>query len=212
MNIILDFDSTIVGVESLDVLAELCIADSETKELFHSITSNAMQGSIDFNISLEQRISMMIPQLSDIEKLIQVLKSSITNSIFSFLNKLNLDNVYVISGGFYDYILPITNHLGISRNRVFANQFIYHQNQVVDFKRDNYLLLPQGKSKLISTLNLENPIVMIGDGFTDLETKLSNSVNLFIAYTEHSLRKSVVEQADFSCQNFDEVYSIIKDL
>ncbi|HPI55466.1 MAG TPA: phosphoserine phosphatase, partial [Chitinophagaceae bacterium] len=60
--LILDFDSTIVQTETLDELALLCLQNhpqaGDIKFSIHTLTQQAMNGELDFETALQQRISL----------------------------------------------------------------------------------------------------------------------------------------------------------
>ena len=67
----------------------------------------------------------------------------------------------------------------------------------------------QGKTKVIKSLNLKKPVVMVGDGYTDLEVFLHGAADVFICYTENIKRKKVISQSEFTATSFERVIEII---
>ena len=60
INLLIDFDSTFVEVETLDVLAEVCFgSDSNIVNSINDITNKAMSGEIPFDIALKKRIKIL---------------------------------------------------------------------------------------------------------------------------------------------------------
>ena len=58
--LIIDFDSTFVKVETLDVLADICLNNNTNKiKKIKSITNMAMDGKIPFDKALEKRIKIL---------------------------------------------------------------------------------------------------------------------------------------------------------
>jgi D-3-phosphoglycerate dehydrogenase len=115
------------------------------------------------------------------------------------------EKCYVISGGFVEYILPICKQLGFKEDHIIANQFMLRGKQIVDFDRDLPIAMHLGKVNALRDLNLQRPICMIGDGFTDLELKLEGAVDYFLAFTESVYREGIVSKADMECKNFEQV-------
>jgi D-3-phosphoglycerate dehydrogenase len=214
MNLIFDFDSTIIQSESLDELARIVLKNDKKKmEAFEEITNRGMRGELDFSQSLVRRIDSIAATRLDVSSLIQLLKSSVSPSI-EYLKLILADtreNCYVVSGGFMDYIKPICRDLGFLDCNIFANQFVYNNESVIGFDRANILSNTKGKTNLIQSLNLLSPILMVGDGYTDLEVKLEGVADQFIAFTENVHRDRVVEKADYICTNFNQVYQYIHD-
>ena len=62
-NLIIDFDSTFIKIETLDALAKISLKDSLNKEKnikkIADITFNAMNGEIPFDLALTQRIKLL---------------------------------------------------------------------------------------------------------------------------------------------------------
>lgn len=206
---IFDFDKTLISVEALEVLAKMCLRRRPQKvkilAQISTITEQGMNGDISFEESLSKRFFLIHPEEHDVHETVQILKESITPSIRrnkSFFKK-NKKQIYVVSGGFRELILPITDILGIDRGHVFANTFLKDdKGEIIGFDRDNPLSKAQGKVAIVRRLNLKNTVA-IGDGYTDLELKTSGAVETFVAFTEHITREKVVASADFNAEDFD---------
>jgi D-3-phosphoglycerate dehydrogenase len=123
----------------------------------------------------------------------------------------NAADVFIISNGFKDFILPIVTDYGIKAENVFANDLIFDESgKIIDFNRDNPLSKNQGKSETIRNIKLEGDIYVIGDGYTDFEIKESGLANKFYAFTENVSRPKVTSQADHIAPSFDEILYINK--
>lgn len=208
---ILDFDSTLVGVESLDELARIGMTGPDAKQkmaTFIDLTNQGMNGVIDFETSLKRRLDLMQVTRNDVKRFAEELKESITDSALECEEWFadNADSIYVVSGGFLDYMLPVTDELGIPRSHVFANSFVYDKSgKVIGYDESSYLSRPQGKVLQVADLELPGPIVMIGDGMTDYEVREKGEVDEFWAFTQHVTRSRVVERADRVLGSFEEV-------
>jgi D-3-phosphoglycerate dehydrogenase len=213
MNVVLDFDSTIIQAESLDVLASVCNRSETIQEEIKHITSLGMIGEISIQESLSQRIKLINASQSDLNELIVRLNSFISPSIDALIEMRSIfpKNCYVVSGGFLEYIIPVCKRIGFLEANIIANQFMAKDNKIIDFNRNLPISQSKGKAKAINALNLSRPIYMIGDGYTDLETKLEGAVDNFIGYTETVYRDSIVERADSVCSDFYEVVKWIQD-
>lgn len=211
---ILDFDNTLVSIESLDELARqgMSATDVEQKMAqFSELTARGMNGLLAFDESLRRRLELMNISRSDVNRFAEELKEYVTDSVLECEEWIseNADSIYVVSGGFEDYILPVVEELGISRSHVFANRFVYDENdRVVGFDASSYLSRPQGKASLIADLELPGPVIMIGDGMTDYEVRAKGAADEFWAFTQHVARPAVVERADRVLASFEEVEEI----
>ncbi len=209
---IIDFDSTFTQVEALDILGEISLAnDPERDQKLQSIidiTDQGMDGSLTFRESLEQRIMILNATKSQINDLIDALKQKVSKSFErnkEFLQE-NASNIYIISNGFKDFIIPIVADYGIQESNVYANEFIYDETgKIIDFNRENPLSKNNGKAETIKRINLEGDIYVIGDGYTDYEIKASGLANKFYAFTENVSRPRVTSQADHIAPSLDEI-------
>lgn len=207
---IIDFDSTFIQVEALDELAKICLEnDPEKKEKIKKIkeiTRLGMEGKISFEKSLKSRIALLNITKKHIEKLVYLLKRKVTLSI-----KRNKDffkqfkkNIYLVSGGFKEYILPVVKDYYLTEDNVLANQFIFNKDQVVGFDEKNPLTKTKGKVKIVKNLNLKGKIYVVGDGYSDLEIKKYGLAENFTALIENIKRENVVKEADKVIYSFDE--------
>ncbi len=208
---ILDFDSTLVQCESLDELARLSLSahgdqQSIMQELEH-ITQRGMTGEITFDESLAVRLQLFAATTDDVQMHIADLKQHISPSALAahawFV--ANRAHIYVVSGGFVEYILPITSQLGIPDTHVFANKFIFKDSEIIGFDNTRYTSKSGGKAAQIAVLNLPRPVIAIGDGFTDYEIKVSGLADEFWAFTETIERQQVIEKADRIVRSFAEI-------
>jgi D-3-phosphoglycerate dehydrogenase len=212
---IIDFDSTFTQVEALDILGEISLANHPERDIrlqaIKDITDQGMDGSLTFRESLEKRIEILQANRTQITELIAALKQKVSKSFErnrEFLLE-NAPNIYIISNGFKDFIIPIVGVYGIQEHHVFANEFVYDpQGNIVDFNRENPLSKNNGKAETIRRVNLEGDIYVIGDGYTDYEIKASGLANKFYAFTENVSRARVTKEADHIAPSLDEILYI----
>ena len=212
---IIDFDSTFTQVEALDILGEISLSGDPDRDVklqaIKDITDKGMDGSITFRESLEQRLKILKANKSQITDLIAALKKRVSKSFDrnkEFLLE-NAEDIYIISNGFKDFIIPIVGDFGIRKENVFANEFVYDEHgNIVDFNRENPLSKNNGKAETIRRVNLEGDIYVIGDGYTDYEIKASGLANKFYAFTENVSRPRVIKEADHIAPSLDEILFI----
>lgn len=208
---IIDFDSTFTQVEALDILGEIALKDRPEKdERLHKIkhiTDQGMSGTYTFRDSLEERIKLLDANKKHLAPLIDELKKLVSKSFRrnkDFFEK-HTDQVFIISNGFKEFIVPIVTEYHIKPENVFANEFVFDQEgNITDFDRDNVLSSNNGKVKQLSELNLHGDVYVIGDGYTDYEIKAAGLANKFYAFTENVKRAKVLEKADHITPSFDE--------
>jgi D-3-phosphoglycerate dehydrogenase len=209
---IIDFDSTFTQVEALDILGEISLANDPDRDRklqsIIDITDKGMDGTLTFRESLEQRVLILNSTKSQISELITALKQKVSKSFErnkEFLQE-NAGNIYIISNGFKDFIIPIVADYGIQESNVFANEFVYDETgKIIDFNRENPLSKNNGKAETIKRINLDGDIYVIGDGYTDYEIKASGLANKFYAFTENVSRPRVTSQADHIAPSLDEI-------
>ncbi|CAL2093353.1 phosphoglycerate dehydrogenase [Tenacibaculum sp. 190524A05c] len=215
---IFDFDSTLTKVEALDVLAEITLANNPKKEEIIEeiikITNLGIDGEISFTQSLERRIKLLNAKRSDLDVLINELKKRVSSSIErnkEFFETYS-DNIYVISAGFKEFIVPIVAEYNVPAERVFANTFEFsEEGEIIGFDRDNILSVHNGKIECLQNLRLDGEIQMIGDGYSDYVTKEAGVADKFFAYTENVEREKTIQNADYITPNLDE-FLFINDL
>ncbi len=175
---IIDFDSTFITSESLDILAKISLKNSPEKiAQIEQITRDGMVGNIGFRESLQKRLALMSFGEAEIGKTLKILKKLITPSILRNKKffKANPESIYIISGGFEELILPIVAPFGIKPAHVLANKFIFNkEGKVIGFDTQRPTSKAQGKAFAVASLALQDEVLIVGDGFTDLEVKKLN--------------------------------------
>ncbi|MDN5274459.1 MAG: 3-phosphoglycerate dehydrogenase [Candidatus Saccharibacteria bacterium] len=211
-NYIIDFDSTIIRCESLDELARIALrnkADHEdTMITLERLTIDAMDGKIAFDEALRQRLALFQATREHVNELTQFLHGQITTSLKNDMTwfNANSDRIYVVSGGFEDYIKPVVALLGIAPERVFANRFTYDDaGDVTGYDHTSLLSRQGGKVDQVVSMKLSGPVIMIGDGYTDYEVKAHKAADEFWAFTENVHRGRVTENADRIIETFPTV-------
>jgi D-3-phosphoglycerate dehydrogenase len=208
---IIDFDSTITKVEGLDQLAAIALSKSaegdQIVQKIKDLTDLGMNGELTFTEALSQRLALLSANKKHVDQLVSFLKENISESFErnkKFLSEY-ADQILVVSSGFKDFILPITDLLGLKPENVYANTFVYNeQGDIVGIDNDNVLANTGGKIKLVKGLNLNAHVSVIGDGFTDYEIKQNGLADRFYAFIENVERKKVTDVADFVIKSLDE--------
>lgn len=216
---ILDFDSTLVAVESLDELARLALKGApdgaERLASLHALTASGMEGTVSFDETLRRRLQLFSANRTHVAELITILKDAITDSALELEDWFdeNADDIYVVSGGFEDYIIPVVAELGIAPSHVFANKFIYDDNgMIVGFDESRHTSQNKGKANQVADLQLASPIVAIGDGMTDYEIRARGEADEFWAFTQHVARPMVVERADRVLESFEDIERLARSI
>ncbi len=208
---IIDFDSTFTQVEALDVLAEISLKDNENQakaiEEIKSITDQGMEGGMSFRESLKRRIDILEANKKHLPELVDRLSLLVSKSFkrnTEFINKYT-DQIFIVSNGFKDFIVPIVEKFGIKEQNVFANEFSYDENEnIIGFDENNLLSENNGKPNQIKNLNLDGEVFVLGDGFTDFEIKKAGLAHKFYAFTENVRREKILVEADHEAPTLEE--------
>jgi D-3-phosphoglycerate dehydrogenase len=208
----MDFDSTFVSVEALDELAKIALRGTSDREgrvtEIEAITQAGMSGEIGFGESLEKRLSLFSASRAHVDELVKLLRANVTSSVArhrEFFQE-HADEIYIVSGGFMDYIVPVVRDFGISADHVLANDFVYDKTgMITGCDLTNLMAQNNGKPRKVASLGLEGRIVMIGDGYSDFQTKAHGPADVFIAFAENVSRAPVISEADYVARNFQDV-------
>ena len=217
-HLIIDFDSTFVTVESLDELAHIVLKENpesaQRLETIRAITRAGMEGSIPFDESLSKRLELLNINQKDIHAATIVLAKKVTPSFKrnkQFLME-NSQNILIISGGFYEMIIPIVSEYGILEDQVFANKFVYKgTSRIAHVDSQNIMAQSGGKVAQANALGLAGEIHVIGDGYTDYQIKSEGPAKKFFAFIENIRRNSVCEVADVVLSNIDDYIKFLAE-
>ena len=187
-----DMDSTLIKGESLDEIADKIGIGKEVAKL----TSQTMQGNINFKQSIVQRVSLLKGMKTSI--LEEVVKETELNKGASLLAptmKKNGAVCYILSGGFDFITSQIAKKIGF--DGFFSNSL-----EIRDFKLTGNIIPPifGMDAKLETLINLTNEheisvndVVAIGDGANDLE--MLRTAGLGVAFNgKPILRKNINTQ------------------
>jgi phosphoserine phosphatase len=190
-----DCDSTLSKIEGIDELAKRVGLGKEMAAL----TDSAMNGEVPLEAVYERRLSLIKPDQDAIDWLADHYIDTMVNDVeevFKTLLKKG-KQVYIISGGLRQAILPLAERLRLSADYVHAVDVFFNQDgSYQDFDNTSPLAKTGGKARICRTLKNEtSELVMIGDGQTDLESKQAGA--LFIGFGGVVERKAVREKADY---------------
>ncbi len=217
--VIIDFDSTVVQVEALDELARIALQgkadrDSVLAEI-ERLTREGMSGKIGFGEALSRRLALFAPSPKQIEKLIELLKKRVTPSFREHIDEIRemTSGVYIVSGGFREYIVPVVAEFGIDAEHVIANSFVTDAaGKIVGADTLNPLAGDNGKVKAVREMKLSGRIIIVGDGFSDLQVAQGGQAHEFVAMTENVSRPEVIREVEHVARDFGEVVDKIREI
>jgi len=208
---VIDFDSTFTQVEALDVLGEISLEKHPRKkeklQELKDLTDLAMEGKLAFRESLERRLNILEANKSAIPELVERLQQKVSVSFVrnEGFFKEHKNNIYIISNGFREFIVPIVKELGVKEENVYANSFEFDADgNITGFDQDNVLSSNNGKVELLKKMDLKGDVYVIGDGYNDYEIKAAGLANKFYAFTENIERDNVLDKADHITPSLDE--------
>ncbi len=207
---IIDFDSTFIRLEALEEMARMVFDPTRDEALITEVTEITrlgMEGRITFDVSLSRRLKMLRLEKRHIEAIIKEFRESVSPSFQrnrELIRQLS-DRIYIVTGGFREFVVPVVADFGIPAGHVFANTFIYDEKGVVTgYDRDNPLSRSGGKAEVVRRLNLPGQVYVLGDGYSDYEIKKAGVAHFFAAFTENVRREPVLPYADFVAGSFEE--------
>lgn len=205
---LIDFDSTLVAVETLDVLGEIALADAPDREArllaVRELTDGAMSGAMSFAEALSARLGLLQPRLSHLEPLIERLRAALTPSARRNAEFLSGPQVMVVSGGFESAIAPVLAELGVTADRIIANRLRFDSDgELIGVDPTSPLAHDGGKIAVARSLGGE--VVMVGDGWTDLEVWTAGAATRFYAFTEVTARPAVLARAERTAASLDDL-------
>ncbi|HUW87788.1 MAG TPA: phosphoserine phosphatase SerB [Candidatus Paceibacterota bacterium] len=166
--VLIDVDSTLIGQEVIELLG----AKAGVEEAVKKITDSAMRGEIDFEQSLQARVSLLegLPASVIAEVRGEITLTPGARTLIRTLQRLG-HTVAVVSGGFIEVIEPLLKDLGIELYRANSLQVIggrltgRTQGPVID-RAAKALALREFAE--LSGVGLDQTIA-IGDGANDLD-------------------------------------------
>ncbi|MBL1431244.1 MAG: phosphoserine phosphatase SerB [Robiginitomaculum sp.] len=174
--LVCDMDSTIIGQECIDELADLAGVGEQVK----AITKAAMQGDLEFSHSLAERVKQLAGQSKDI--LDECWQDRITinpgaKTLITTMNNLGAKTA-LVSGGFTWFAKRVARKVGFCE---------YHANEL-EFRDHKFtgniigeVIDSVAKREHLSQLSKGNKITCaLGDGANDLA--MVKAANIGIAY------------------------------
>lgn len=203
-----DVDSTVVTEEGIDVLAAFAGKGEEVAAL----TRSAMGGTTPFHVALEQRLNLIQPSHDMVKACLEKHPLELTPGMKELADTLRRKgkHVYLVSGGFRQMINPVAEALDLPTTHIYANNLLFDPKtgKYAGFDAHEPTSRAGGKAKVVGMLKEKfayNPIVMIGDGATDMEAR--PPADMFIGFGGVVVRENVRTGADWFVTDFRELIS-----
>jgi phosphoserine phosphatase len=191
--VIFDCDSTLSTIEGVEELA------GSRLEQIAKLTEQAMDGKVPLEKVYRLRLDRVRPTRQMVEDLGQRYIETLVPDAARVVSALEATGtkVCIVSGGLKPAVSLLASHLGIRPEAVAAVDIAFGPDGAYSgFDAASPLARAGGKREVIEAWKppLPPPIMLVGDGATDLEAK--PAVDLFVAFTGVVARPAIAEAAD----------------
>eukprot|EP00898_Chlorokybus_atmophyticus_P007763 jgi/Chlat1/7989/Chrsp7S07749 len=209
----MDVDSTVCIDEGIDELA----AHLGVGEAVAELTARAMEGGAPFHEALAARLNLMRPSRQALQRFLAARPPPLSPGVADLVHLLHARgaHVWLVSGGFREMVEPAADMLGIPTSRVRANRLLFdEQGEYVGFDPTEPTSRAGGKARAVAQLRRDNayrgPVVMLGDGATDLEARQPGAADVVIGYGGMQVRPTVKANADWFVTSFQTLIDAVK--
>jgi len=191
--VVFDCDSTLSSIEGIEELAADCRAEVA------ALTDAAMRGVIPLEEVYGRRLELTRPDRARVEALGRQYIETMVPDAVETVAALQAEGIEVriLSGGLLPPILALARVLGVSADHVAAVDLHYDPTGAyAGFDEGCPLAYSGGKRVILERWAawIRRPVMMVGDGATDLEAK--PVVDGFVAYAGVVARPAVIAGAD----------------
>lgn len=211
--LVLDFDSTVVSCETLEeILRPKLSAQPDLMVEIERLTREAMAGRMAFGEALEARLKIAAPSRQEVESFGQQLSDKLSRGMAQLIENLQASGteVWIVSGGLKEALLPVARQLGITEERVCAVTLRWSDTgTLLGLNPDD----PFAQSKYAGAKTVAEqwiqPAIGVGDGMTDYELYEKGLVQDFVIYAEHVQRQSVLSTGMPVAKNCEELWKLL---
>jgi phosphoserine phosphatase len=191
--VVFDCDSTLSAVEGIDRLAR------GRAEQIKQLTAAAMRGEVPLEQVYGRRLELVCPDRSQLDALGEQYIAEMVPDAADVVRALLAERIKVriMSGGLRPAVLMLGRALGLEPQDVAAVDLSFDaQGRYIGYDEASPLTRTGGKRELLSIWRreLRGPLMMVGDGATDLEAR--DVADVFVAYAGVVARSAVVTAAD----------------
>jgi phosphoserine phosphatase len=191
--VVFDCDSTLSAVEGIEELA------GAHREEIARLTDAAMRGEIPLEKVYGRRLAIVRPTRARIEALGRRYVETFVPDAREVVHALRAEGlvVRVLTGGLLPALDPLLHELGLSRDDVAAVDLRFDAaGDYEGFDEASPLARSGGKLLVLRAWapSLRRPVLLIGDGATDLEAR--PAADAFVAFAGVVQRPAVIAAAD----------------
>jgi phosphoserine phosphatase len=192
-SVIFDCDSTLSAIEGIEELAH--VHRTEIAQL----TEATMRGEIPLEDVYAHRLELVRPTRDQVaalgERYVRTLVTDARETVTALLAE-NIE-VRVLSGGIRQAVVTVALALGLPERAVAAVEVHFDENgNYAGFDESSPLTRSGGKRTILERWlpELPRPIMLVGDGATDLEAR--PPADAFVAFAGVVERQMVIDAAD----------------
>jgi len=191
--VIFDCDATLSQIEGIEELGRANRAEVA------ALTAAAMRGEVPLEEVYGRRLELARPNRALVEEVGRLYIERIvpdTRETVTALHAAGID-VRIISSGVLPAVLMIARDLGIADEKVAAVDLQFdEQGEYAGYDTTSPVAAAFGKRHIVEAWReqMEGPVMLVGDGATDLEAK--PVVELFVAFAGVARRPAVMAGAD----------------
>jgi phosphoserine phosphatase len=191
--VVFDCDSTLSAIEGIDELA------ADVRREVEALTDAAMRGELPLEAVYGRRLELIQPTAAAVAALADRYVEAMVPDAVEVVAALGLEgiDVRIMSGGLRPAVLAVADRLGISGSKVAAVDIRFSDTGAyAGFDTRSPLARAGGKREVMQLWRSEigGPVMMVGDGATDLETR--GVADVFVAYAGVVHRPAVANAAD----------------
>ena len=189
--VLFDCDTTLSAMEGIDELAR------EFRDQIVPLTDAAMRGEVSLESVYARRLDIIQPTRAEIDRIGTMYVERLvpgTRETVEALQRAGID-VHIISGGLRPAVLYVADAVGVPHDKVHAVDLYFDAfGNYAGFDEASPLTRDGGKPAVIQALGaLARPVMLVGDGNTDLDTK--PIVDCFVGFAGVVARPRVVAEA-----------------
>jgi phosphoserine phosphatase len=188
--VVFDCDATLSEITGIDELSR------EQRSEVERLTDSAMSGQLPLEQIYARRLALARPNRRRVEDLGRLYVERLVPDAREVVAALadNEVDVRIVSSGVRPAVLALSRALGVPDDRVAAVDLRFDAAGEYDAFADSPLVASGGKVAVLEGWQLNRPVMMVGDGMTDLETR--PVVDLFVAFAGVVARPRVMAGAD----------------
>lgn len=191
--VVFDCDSTLTAVEGIDELA------GGHHDEIAGLTQAAMRGEMPLEAVYGRRLEIIRPRRQDVDTLGRRYVETLVEDAREVVAALRANGIEVciVSGGLRPAVMALARTLGLDDSRVAAvDVFFDASGSYVGYDTGSPLARAGGKREVLAAWGaLPSPVMLVGDGATDLEAR--DAVDLFVAFAGVAAHESVMRGAGF---------------